>query len=104
MNPHRLYNRESVSCPYCGYEPDETYPEPNGNCEVEECGKCEMKYYMSASVSYEMEKNCTLNWHEHIWIKDPIMAAAADKDWFECKNCCESKVTKKALTDIEELK
>lgn len=94
-NFHQQFDCANVVCPYCGYEPDETYPEPNGDWEEEECGFCEKKYYTTASISYDSKKSCKLNGSECEWIDDNFMNSDSKYYWFNCKNCNDTKTVKK---------
>ena len=98
----RTSNEPNVLCPYCGYEPDETYPEPNGDWEAEECGRCEKKYYTSASVTYDSKRDCKLNEKECEWLPYESMNLFSDRkyNWFRCPNCLETKTVKREAEEL----
>lgn len=96
LNQHQQ-DTYMVICPYCGYEPDETYPEPNGDWETEECGRCEKKFLASAEVSYSSKRDCKANGMECELIKDQYDFLFTESKYthFICVNCFDKKLVKK---------
>ena len=93
---HGIHSEYQVICPYCHYEPDETYPPPNGDSEIEECGSCEKKYYTSAEIRYSSKRDCKLNNQACDWQSDDSMNVFADRkyNWFKCPNCLDTHMQK----------
>lgn len=96
---HTIYERQ-VRCPYCGEYQDETYPEPGGDSEHEECTHCEKQYYAAADIEYRTQRDCKLNGKECEWKLDDAMNMFSDRkyDWFKCPECLETKTTKRVIT------
>lgn len=83
----------SVVCPYCGYEPDETYPEPNGDWDIEECSRCEKMFKTAAYIEYTSKRNCELNKLECDWQPcDEMNFFDKEKPWYKCLNCLNTKI------------
>lgn len=96
LNQHQQ-DTYSVICPYCGYEPDETYPCPNGGWETEECGRCEKKFLASAEVSYSSKRDCEANGLKCELKIDPANDLFPDSLYvqYRCPNCLVEKYVKK---------
>ena len=86
-----------VKCPYCAFVQEETYPEPNGDLETKECGRCEKKFRTMAYIEYSSKRDCDANGLQCDWQDDPEMNFLSDRkyNWARCPNCLDTKLTKR---------
>lgn len=94
VHEHGHFGTGAVTCPYCNYEPDEMWPQPNGDWEIEECPSCEKNFYASASIDYSSKRDCELNGLKCEWQADESMNLFSDRkfNWFKCPKCLDTRI------------
>lgn len=96
---HVRHGDYTVTCPYCGYEQEEDYPDPNGDYERDQCQSCEKKFYSMAEINYSSKMDCELNGLKCNFVLDDEKNFFADRkyDWFNCSECLETKLVKRSI-------
>lgn len=99
MPQHVRHGDYQVICPYCGYEQEESYPDPNGDYGRDECQSCEKKFYSMAEINYSSKRDCELNGLKCNFVPDDEKNFFSDRkyDWFNCSECLETKLVKRSL-------
>lgn len=96
MSEDRSIYADEVTCPYCGYEFNDSWELPDSD-EVE-CDECHKIFYYerNVSVTYECSKDCTINGEEHDFEWRDTTSGSA----YFCKKCREVKLKEKEEANV----
>ncbi len=100
MDEDRSVYADEVTCPYCGYEYNDSWEFPDdGEEECPECGK-KFNYTRNVSVSYECYKDCIMNGEQHDfeWRDTNSESGGA----YFCKKCPEIKLKEKEAENVRQ--